>query len=246
LLGLEKSWRESSIPREKSLESIQFRYSNVRKREKTKICPHLFFFLSNFFFSFQFVASSHVPHIHTAGVDLPPLHFLLARFRINRIELHTLDVRERERGERRFTHTHTQVVTFFFPFSFGSLLGRDKKKITTRTTFFSPFSLLAIFLPLSLLYCYIREAGGVEGGCCCCWSDIYLYMSLNVFIRRRIIWSSRIVRTMLEVSIFFSGFVTMATARGGGDLVGFYQQCPATQKLEELKLYSSGEEKKRE
>jgi hypothetical protein len=40
-------------------------------------------------------------------------------------------------------------------------------------------------------------------------------MSLNVFIRRRIIWSSRIVRTMLEVSIFFSGFVTMATVGRG-------------------------------
>jgi hypothetical protein len=120
LLGLEKSWRESSIPREKSLESIQFRYPNARKREKTKICPHLFFscFFRFFFFIiyFQFVASSHVPPIHTTGVDLPPLHFLLARFRINRIELHTLDVREREGGERRFTHTSCNV--FFFPFLF--------------------------------------------------------------------------------------------------------------------------------
>ena len=45
---------------------------------------------------------------------------------------------------------------------------------------------------------------------------------------------------------FFSGFVTMATVEGGGDLVGFYQQCPATQKLQELKLHSWGNEKKKE
>lgn len=32
----------------------------------------------------------------------------------------------------------------------------------------------------------------------------------------------------------------MATVEGGGDLVGFYQQRPATQKLEELKLYFVG------
>jgi hypothetical protein len=180
VLGLEKSWRESSIPREKSLESIQFRYPNARKREKTKICPHLFFscFFRFFFFIiyFQFVASSHVPPIHTTGVDLPPLHFLLARFRINRIELHTLDVREREGGERRFTHTSCNV--FFFSFSLLVRCSVEiKKNNHPHNFFFPPFSLLAIFLPLSLLYCYIREAGGVEGGdCCwcCCWSDIYL------------------------------------------------------------------------
>lgn len=214
---------------------------NVKKQKSVLTC---FFFFRIFFFLFNL--SRRVTSPTYTLPELTCLPFTFFSLDSVLIELnYTLSTSGRERGERG--GLHTQVVTFFFfLFSFGSLLGRDKKKITTRTTFFSPFSLLAIFLPLSLLYCYIREAGGVEGGCCCCWSDIYLYMSLNVFIRRRIIWSSRIVRTMLEVSIFFSGFVTMATARGGGDLVGFYQQCPATQKLEELKLHSWGNEKKKE
>lgn len=120
LLGFEKSWRESSIPREKSLESIQFRYSNARKREKTKICPHLFFFfLVSFEFFFFFLIFNLSRRVTSPPYTLPELTCLpFTFFSLDSvlIELnYTLSTSGRERGGGLHTHTHTSCNVFFFP-----------------------------------------------------------------------------------------------------------------------------------